>query len=133
MKKIGIMIAVAATLFASACGDKGAGPMTEATFEMITGEEAQRAMEKDSGYILLDVRTQEEYDAGHIEGAICIPVETIGSEAPEGLPDKDQTIYVYCRSGNRSKTASTKLAALGYTKIIEFGGVNTWPGALVTD
>ena len=134
MQKIGILIAFAAALlFISACGNTGEKQMTEATYEMITGEEAQKAMEKDSGYIILDVRTKEEYDAGHIKDAICIPVETIGGEAPKDLPDKGQTIYVYCRSGNRSKTASAKLADLGYTSIIEFGGVNTWPGELVTE
>lgn len=132
MIRIGI-IAFTAALFVSACGSTGEKQMTEATYEMITGEEAQQAMERDSGYIILDVRTKEEYDAGHIKGAICIPVETIGGEAPEELPDKDQTIYVYCRSGNRSKTASAKLVDLGYTNIIEFGGVNTWPGELVTE
>ena len=94
---------------------------------------AARELEEETGYLILDVRTPEEFTAGHIPGAINIPNETIGSEAPALLPDKNQRILVYCRSGNRSKQASEKLAALGYTNITEFGGINTWPGETVTD
>ena len=90
-------------------------------------------MEEESGYIILDVRTPEEISDKHIPGAINIPNETIGTtEIPE-LPKKDQLILVYCRSGNRSKQASKKLAALGYTNIVEFGGINDWPGETVTE
>ena len=74
----------------------------------------------------MDVRTQAEYEEKHIPGAICIPNKTIGSDEIKELPDKDQLILVYCRSGNRSKQASEKLAALGYTNIVEFGGINDW-------
>ena len=88
-------------------------------------------MEQESGYIILDVRTVEEFSDKHIPGAINIPNETIGTEDIPELPDKDQLILVYCRSGNRSKQASEKLAALGYTNIVEFGGINDWPGETV--
>ena len=89
-------------------------------------------MEKESGYIILDVRTPEEFADKHIPGAINIPNETIGTGEISELPDKDQLILVYCRSGNRSKQASEKLVALGYTNIVEFGGINDWPGETVT-
>ena len=88
------------------------------------------AQEKD--YIILDVRTPQEYNMGHIPHAILIPNETIGKEQIPALPDKDQLILVYCRSGNRSKQASEKLVALGYTNIVEFGGINDWPGETVS-
>ena len=89
-------------------------------------------MEAEENYIILDVRTQAEYEEKHIPGAICIPNETIGSDDIQELPDKDQLILVYCRSGNRSKQASEKLVALGYTNIVEFGGINDWPGKTVS-
>ncbi len=88
-------------------------------------------MNSEENYIILDVRTWEEYESGHIPGAVCIPNETIGTEAPLGLPDKNQLILVYCRSGNRSKQAAGKLAAMGYTNIVEFGGINGWHGETV--
>ena len=84
-------------------------------------------MEEETGYIILDVRTAQEYSEKHIPEAINIANESIGSE----LPDKDQLILVYCRSGNRSKQASEKLVKLGYTNIIEIGGINSWPGETV--
>ena len=89
-------------------------------------------MQKESGYIILDVRTEEEYEEKHIPGAICIPNETIGTEEIEALPDKNQLIMVYCRSGNRSKKAAEKLVKLGYTNIVEFGGINDWQGKTVS-
>ena len=90
-------------------------------------------MEEENNYIILDVRTPEEFSDKHIPDAINIPNETIGTaEIPE-LPDKAQLILVYCRSGNRSKQASDKLANLGYTNIVEFGGINDWPGETVSD
>ena len=103
-----------------------------ATYECITQEEAHALMEDGTDCIILDVRTQEEFDEKHILNAICIPNETIGTEPPAELPDKEQLILVYCRSGNRSKQASEKLAAMGYTNIKEFGGINTWTGATVS-
>ena len=87
-------------------------------------------MQEETDFVLLDVRTQEEYASGHIPGAICIPNETIGSEEIPELPDKDQLILVYCRSGNRSKQASQKLAEQGYTNVVEFGWINGWTGDL---
>ena len=85
-------------------------------------------MEEETDYIILDVRTPEEFKEGHIPDAVNVPNETIDEEEISELPDKEQMILVYCRSGNRSKQAAEKLAALGYTNIIEFGGINDWIG-----
>ena len=90
-------------------------------------------MKAQEGYIILDVRTVQEYESGHIPGAICIPNETISDAEIPQLPDKDQLILVYCRSGNRSKQAAAKLARLGYKNIVEFGGIGAWPGEIVTE
>lgn len=101
---------------------------SEGGYRQVTTEDAITIMEEKKDYILLDVRTIDEYRNQHIPGAICIPNETIGSEEIQELPDKDQLILVYCRSGNRSKQASQKLADLGYTNVVEFGGINDWTG-----
>lgn len=102
------------------------------TYRQVTAKEAALMMETEDNYIILDVRTETEYAEGHIPNAVCIPNETIGtSEIPE-LPDKGQLILVYCRSGNRSKQAAAKLAALGYTNVVEFGGINDWTGDTVS-
>ena len=93
----------------------------------ITAEEAKQIMDSEEGYIILDVRTQEEYDQGHIPGAIVISHEKISEKAEEVLTDKDQLILVYCRSGRRSKLAAEALVELGYTNIKEFGGIIDWP------
>lgn len=85
-------------------------------------------MAKNDGHIIVDVRRQDEYDAGHIPGAILIPNESIDTTRPKELPDLDQIILIYCRSGRRSKEASEKLCKMGYTKIYEFGGIITWTG-----
>jgi len=108
-------------------------PAQEATYRQINMDDARTIMEEEVGYILLDVRTSEEFADKHIPGAINIPNETIGTEQVPELPDKDQLILIYCRSGNRSKQASEKLVALGYTNIVEIGGINDWPGETVTD
>ena len=109
-----------------------AAPAEEITYRQVNMDEAITMMEEESGYIILDVRTPEEFADKHIPGAVNIPNETIGpAEIPE-LPNKDQLILVYCRSGNRSKQASEKMVALGYTNIVEFGGINDWPGEIVT-
>ena len=105
----------------------------EASYRQISMDEAITMMETESNYIILDVRTPEEFAEKHIPHAINIPNETIGTEEIPDLPDKAQLILVYCRSGNRSKQASEKLAALGYTNIVEFGGINDWPGETVSD
>ena len=105
----------------------------ENSYRQISMDEAVTMMEEESGYIILDVRTPEEYRERHIPNAINIPNETIGSEDIQELPDKDQLILVYCRSGNRSKQASGKLAELGYTNIVEIGGINDWTGDTISE
>ena len=117
-----------ALLFLSGCGAVSA----EKTYRQITMEEAVTMMEKETGYIILDVRTAQEYGEKHIPGAINIANEASGTEDIAELADKDQLILVYCRSGNRSKQASEKLVKLGYTNIVEIGGINSWPGETVT-
>ena len=104
----------------------------EASYRQISMDEAITMMETESNYIILDVRTPEEFAEKHIPDAINIPNETIGTEEIPELPDKEQLILVYCRSGNRSKQASEKLVRLGYTNIVEFGGINDWPGETVS-
>ena len=98
-----------------------------AVYVNITAEEAKQIMDNEEGYIILDVRTQEEYDEGHIPGAIVISHEEIEEKAEDVLTDKDQLILVYCRSGRRSKIAAEALVELGYTNIKEFGGIIDWP------
>ena len=117
-----------ALLFLSGCATQSA----EKTYRQITTKEAVTMMEEETGYIILDVRTAQEYGEKHIPGAINIANESIGTEDIPELPDKDQLILVYCRSGNRSKQASEKLVKLGYTNIVEIGGINSWPGETVT-
>ena len=117
-----------ALLLLAGCGAQS----EESTYRQINAEEAATMMEEESNYIILDVRTAEEYSERHIPGAINIPNETIGSEEITGLPDKEQLILVYCRSGNRSKQASEKLVKLGYTNVVEFGGINDWTGETVS-
>ena len=104
---------------------------TEKTYRQITMREAVTMMEEETGYTILDVRTAQEYSEKHIPGAINIANVSIGTEDIPELPDKDQLILVYCRSGNRSKQASEKLVKLGYTNIVEIGGINSWPGETV--
>lgn len=101
------------------------------TFRLISQTEAAEIMKTETDYILLDVRTQAEFQEGHIPGAICIPNETIEDKEPSQLPDKSRLILVYCRSGRRSKEAALKLAAMGYTNIMEFGGIIDWTGEVV--
>lgn len=103
---------------------------TEMNYTSITMEEAREIFATDGDYIILDVRRADEFAAGHIPGAINVANENIADTQPAELPDKDQVIYVYCRSGNRSKQASAKLAAMGYTNIIEFGGIIDWTGQI---
>ena len=126
MKRYYIIIALLALLTLSAGCAAGGGE----GYQQMEMKDAAAAMAQDSGYILLDVRTQEEYDQGHIPGAVNLPNEEIGDIEPEQLPDKEQTIYVYCHSGRRSKQAAEKLSALGYTGLIEIGGILDWDGDL---
>ena len=99
----------------------------EAVYMNITAQEAKEIMDREEGYVILDTRTQEEYDEGHIPGAILIPHDEILQKAESLLTDKDQLILVYCRSGRRSKLAAEALVELGYTNIKEFGGIIDWP------
>ena len=109
-----------------------AAPAEEITYRQVNMDEAINMMEEGSGYIILDVRTPEYFAEKHIPGAVNVANETIGTEDIPELPDKDQLILVYCRSGNRSNQASEKLVALGYTNIVEFGGIIEWPGETIT-
>ena len=103
------------------------------SYHQISQAEAKEMMKKDDGHVIVDVRRQDEYDAGHIPGAILIPNESIGTEKPAELPDLNQIILVYCRSGNRSRQAAQKLFDMGYTNIYEFGGISTWDGEIETN
>ena len=118
----------AALLFLAGCSATGReGP----GYSQITMEAARQRLSIACGFIILDVRTPEEFAAGHIPGALNIPNETIGTDEIPQLPEKEQRIYVYCRSGTRSKQAAEKLVALGYTDIVEIGGIIDWPGETV--
>ena len=130
MKKLLLFLILAVILSGCSAAPEESG--TKNGYRQVTTEEAIAIMDGEENYILLDVRTREEYENAHIPGAICIPNETIGTEEIPALPDKDQLILVYCRSGNRSKQASEKLAALGYTQVVEFGGIMDWPGDTVS-
>ena len=114
-------------LLLTGCGGTASNASSENDYQQISQEEAKEMMDTQD-VIILDVREQDEYDSGHIPGAVLLPVGTIDEEtAAEVIPEKDSTVLVYSRSGNRSKTASSALAELGYTNIYEFGGINTWP------
>ena len=102
----------------------------DVTYKQITISEAMEMMASESDYIILDVRRPDEFSAGHIPNAVNIPNESIGADEIDELPDKDRLILVYCRSGNRSKQASEKLVRLGYTNIVEFGGILDWKGEI---
>ena len=116
----------ALTLLLTGCGDTTASAEKN-TYEQITQEAAKEMMDTTDA-IVLDVREQDEFDAGYIPGAILLPVGTITADtAAAVIPEKDSVVLVYCRSGNRSKTASAALVELGYTAVYEFGGINTWP------
>ena len=134
MRRIAILLITAFLLQLTACSTKGqvmdGGGMVR-SYSQISQEEAKQMMEKDDGHVIVDVRRQDEYDAGHIPGAILIPNESIGTERPEELPDLDQVILIYCRSGSRSKQAAQKLFDMGYTNIYEFGGITDWTGESV--
>ena len=129
MKKL-IPILLSALMFTGCAGTSNSQTNT---YRSITMDEAATMMAQETDYIILDVRRPDEFAAGHIPNAINVANETIGTaEIPE-LPDKDQLIMVYCRSGRRSKEASEKLVKLGYTNIVEFGGILDWKGEIVTD
>lgn len=134
------MLTVALTLFSCGCGKENDikndnitkenitenSTVNSLGYEQISGEEAKRIMDSETGYIIIDARTQEEFDDGHIENAILIPEYEISERAEKELPDKNQLILVYCRSGRRSKIAAQALVELGYTNVKEFGGIIDW-------
>lgn len=107
------------------------GCSSKANYHQIDGQSALDMMNNETDYIIIDVRTESEYQQGHIKNAINIPNESIDESVSEILTDKDQLLLVYCRSGNRSKQASEKLAKLGYSNIYEFGGISDFPGEIV--
>ena len=122
MKRV-IPLLFVLTMLSAGCSTGG----NNGSYQQISQEEAKEMMDTQE-VIILDVREQDEYDSGHIPGAVLLPVGTINDETASAvIPEKDDTVLVYCRSGNRSKTASAALAGLGYTNIYEFGGINTWP------
>ena len=122
------MILAMAFPFAIAGCSSGGGALS---YEQINGAEAKVLMDRESGYIIIDARTQSEYDEGHIPGAILIPEYEIAQRAENELPDKNQLILVYCRSGRRSKIAAEELVKLGYTNVKEFGGIIDWEYEIV--
>ena len=128
MKKL-IPILLSALLFA---GCAGTSNHQTNTYRSITMDDAVTMMAQETGYIILDVRRPDEYAAGHIPNAINVPNESIGTDEIPELTHKDQLIMVYCRSGRRSKEASEKLVKLGYTNIVEFGGILDWKGEIET-
>ena len=110
------------------CGSREEDTMNTVSYQQITAEEAKSMMDEQPDAVILDVREQDEYDAGYIPGAVLLPVGTINEEtAASAIPEKDTVVLVYCRSGNRSKTASQALADLGYSRVYEFGGIRDWP------
>ena len=125
-------LVLAAALLLSGCTASPEESGGKINYQQVTAAEAVSLMDTEEEYIILDVRTREEYENEHIPGAICIPNETIGAKEIPELPDKNQLILVYCRSGNRSKQAAEKLVKLGYTNIVEFGGIHDWTGETVS-
>lgn len=122
-----IIIIVIAVFLLTACK---AGGNDAAAYKTITMDEAKEVFAEPGDYIILDVRRADEFAAGHIPGAVNVANEDIVSTKPAELPDTDRMIYVYCRSGRRSKEAASKLAAMGYTNIVEFGGILDWKGEI---
>ena len=131
MLKINKRFLIALLTFALPFGCVGCSDGGSATYEQISGAEAKVLMDSESGYIIIDARTQEEYDQGHIPGAILIPEYEIAERAEKEFPDKSQLILVYCRSGRRSKIAAEELVKLGYTNVKEFGGIIDWEYEIV--
>lgn len=118
--------AILLSVFITGCGKKE----KTASYQTISPEDAKVMMEEEN-VVVLDVRTPQEYAESHIADALNIPNEEIGTKDPELLPDKEDTILVYCRSGRRSAQAAQKLTSLGYTNIYDFGGIIDWPYEVV--
>ena len=139
MKKISLLLtAVLGCISLTGCSAQNnngtdAGKDKQNTYTQISQEEAKALMDNETNYIILDVRTEEEFSEGHIKGAILIPDYDVEKNAERILTNKDQLILVYCRSGRRSKNAASELAALGYTNVKEFGGIIDWKYGTVTE
>ena len=132
LKRNKFLVMILALTVPFACiGCSGGEQSNSIVYEQISGAEAKALMERESGYIIIDARTQSEYDDGHIPGAILIPEYEIASRAEKELSDKNQLILVYCRSGRRSKIAAEALVKLGYTNVKEFGGIIDWEYEIV--
>ena len=129
LKGLIIMLLISLSLFGMTACD--GGHEKSSTYEQITAEQAKTIMDTEKDYIIIDARTEEEFAEGHIENAILIPEYEIAKRAEKELPDKEQLILVYCRSGRRSKIASEELVKLGYTNVKEFGGIIDWPYEVV--
>ncbi len=131
LKGLIILLMISLSLFGTVgCSEQNENDnATEAknSYEQISPQEAKRLMDSEKDYVIIDARTQSEYDEGHIENAVMVPEYEISDRAEKELPDKNQLILVYCRSGRRSKIASQTLADLGYTNVKEFGGIIDWP------
>ena len=130
MKRTGVLLLVC-LLFLAGCASRGQavdGPDMVRSYRQIDQETAKQMMEQDDSHLIVDVRRLDEYESGHIPGAICIPNESIDAEQPEELPNLNQILLVYCRSGNRSKQAAEKLFRMGYANVYEFGGIIDWTG-----
>lgn len=136
MKRLFLLTLLAVmALLGSACGgEKASGSGQEkGEVQKMSATEAQKLMETETGYLIVDVRTPQEYAEGHIPKAINIPNETISSTPPAALSNKGQRIFLYCRSGRRSHAAAQKLAAMGYTNLVDFGAITDWRGDLVKE
>jgi len=135
MKKLWLTaVALLSVVILASCSAKASETdAAGAEYHKITAAQAKERMDSGDDLIVLDVRTQEEYDAGHIENAVLLPNETISDTEPDLLPDKDAEILIYCRSGNRSAQAANKLVAMGYTNVYDFGGIVDWPYDTATD
>ena len=136
MKKIMFVILIIASLLMISCDNSAEnieGNGTEGKVLMISPEEAKESLDENSEIILLDVRTPSEYESGHIEGAVLLPLDNITEEASEVIPDNEKIYYVYCRSGNRSATAEQLLVDMGYKNIYDLGGIIDWPYDTVTE
>lgn len=133
---LSLLLLLPVLLAAQGCGASPAPqgeeePSPAAAYQTLSAEQAMERMDSGDPVIIVDVRTREEYEAGHVSGAILVPNETLSDTPPEALPDLDAELLVYCRSGRRSAEASQKLAAMGYTNVSDFGGILDWPYATV--
>jgi len=135
MRRIPYILIVTLVCVCLLSGCAGGGPSSSALpgYTQISQREALEMMESTKDCIILDVRREDEFAQGHIPGAVLLPNESIDGGDIAGLPDKEQVILVYCRSGNRSRQAAEKLAEMGYVNVYEFGGINTWPGEITTE